>query len=289
MLASQRKQQILQILAEEKQVMSGDLSQRFSVSEDSIRRDLRELAAEGKLQRVHGGALPVSEAIAPIETRKNVQIASKQSIAQRAVELIQPGQVVIVDGGTTTGEMMHLLPDNLACTVVTHSPGIAVALVEKPLIEVILIGGRLFKHSVVSVGSAALESISRINADLFFMGVTGVHPRAGFTTGDYEEAGIKRALAARAAETVVMASQEKLNSASAFAIGELGAASTLIVDTTLDEALRQQLTLAGVEILYAPVIRVQAKKSRLGVGILRINFRQKYGAVADRAGSAACL
>lgn len=223
MLASQRKQQILQILAEEKQVMSGDLSQRFSVSEDSIRRDLRELAAEGKLQRVHGGALPVSEAIAPIETRKNVQMASKLTIAQRAVELIQPGQVVIIDGGTTTGEMVRLLPDNLACTVVTHSPGIAVALVEKPLIEVILIGGRLFKHSVVSVGAAALESISRINADLCFMGVTGVHPRAGLTTGDYEEAGIKRALAARAAETVVMASQEKLNSASAFAIGELGA------------------------------------------------------------------
>ena len=246
MLASQRKQQILQILAEEKQVMSGDLSQRFSVSEDSIRRDLRELAAEGKLQRVHGGALPVSEAIAPIETRKNVQMASKLTIAQRAVELIQPGQVVIIDGGTTTGEMVRLLPDNLACTVVTHSPGIAV-----PLIEVILIGGRLFKHSVVSVGAAALESISRINADLFFMGVTGVHPRAGLTTGDYEEAGIKRALAARAAETVVMASQEKLNSASAFAIGELGGVSTLIVDTTLDEALRQQLTLNGVEILYA--------------------------------------
>lgn len=251
MLASQRKQQILQILAEEKQVMSGDLSQRFSVSEDSIRRDLRELAAEGKLQRVHGGALPVSEAIAPIETRKNVQMASKLTIAQRAVELIQPGQVVIIDGGTTTGEMVRLLPDNLACTVVTHSPGIAVALVEKPLIEVILIGGRLFKHSVVSVGAAALESISRINADLFFMGVTGVHPRAGLTTGDYEEAGIKRALAARAAETVVMASQEKLNSASAFAFGELGGVSTLIVDTTLDEALRQQLTLNGVEILYA--------------------------------------
>jgi DeoR/GlpR family transcriptional regulator of sugar metabolism len=244
MLASQRKQQILQILAEEKQVMSGDLSQRFSVSEDSIRRDLRELAAEGKLQRVHGGALPVSEAIAPIETRKNVQIASKQSIAQRAVELIQPGQVVIVDGGTTTGEMMRLLPDNLACTVVTHSPGIAVALVEKPLIEVILIGGRLFKHSVVSVGSAALEYFPYQRRSVFY----GRHrrsPRAGFTTGDYEEAGIKRALAARAAETVVMASQEKLNSASAFAIGELGAASTLIVDTTLDEALRQQLTLAG--------------------------------------------
>jgi len=84
MLASQRKQQILQILTEEKQVMSGELSQRFNVSEDSIRRDLRELAAEGKLQRVHGGALPVSAAIAPIETRKSVQIASKQAVARAA-------------------------------------------------------------------------------------------------------------------------------------------------------------------------------------------------------------
>jgi DeoR/GlpR family transcriptional regulator of sugar metabolism len=85
-----RKQQILQILAEEKQVMSGELSQRFNVSEDSIRRDLRELAAEGKLQRVHGGALPVSAAIAPIETRKSVQIASKQAVARAAAALIQP-------------------------------------------------------------------------------------------------------------------------------------------------------------------------------------------------------
>ncbi len=114
MLASQRKQQILQILTEEKQVMSGELSQRFNVSEDSIRRDLRELAAEGKLQRVHGGALPVSAAIAPIETRKSVQIASKQAVARAAAALIQPGQVVIVDGGTTTAAMIGFYPPTSA-------------------------------------------------------------------------------------------------------------------------------------------------------------------------------
>ncbi|EOW0774220.1 DeoR/GlpR family DNA-binding transcription regulator [Klebsiella pneumoniae] len=246
MLASQRKQQILQILTEEKQVMSGELSQRFNVSEDSIRRDLRELAAEGKLQRVHGGALPVSAAIAPIETRKSVQIDSKQAVARAAAAMIQPGQVVIVDGGTTTAAMIGFLPADLSCTVVTHSPGIAVALVDHPRIEVILLGGRVFKHSVVAVGA---ETLAGINADLFFMGVTGVHPRAGFTTGDYEEAGIKRALTARAAETVVMASREKLNAASAFAIGELSLASTLIVDGEPDAALRQQLVQSGVEIV----------------------------------------
>ena len=91
MLASQRKQHILEILARDKQVHSTELSQRFSVSEDSIRRDLRELAAAGLLQRVHGGALPVSAAIAPFETRKTVQIDAKRSVAQKAADWPRPG------------------------------------------------------------------------------------------------------------------------------------------------------------------------------------------------------
>ncbi|MTD25372.1 DeoR/GlpR family DNA-binding transcription regulator [Erwinia sorbitola] len=241
MLSSQRKQQILAMLAREKQVLSRELSQHFSVSEDSIRRDLRELAAEGLLQRVHGGALPVSAAIAPFETRKSVQIESKRRVAEKAVGLIQEGQVVMIDGGTTTAEMVYLLPRNLAFTVVTHSPGIAVALVDYPLIDVIIIGGQLYKHSVVTTGAAMIEGIRRINADLFFMGVTGVHKSAGLTTGNYEEACVKRALAERAAETVVLVSQEKLNSASAFVIGELSLASTLVVDERPDEELCQLL------------------------------------------------
>ncbi|MDF7658726.1 DeoR/GlpR family DNA-binding transcription regulator [Erwiniaceae bacterium L1_54_6] len=249
MLSSQRKQQILDILAAEKQVLSSELSQRFSVSEDSIRRDLRELAAEGLLQRVHGGALPVSAAIAPFETRKNVQISSKQQIAQKAVQLIQPGQVVIIDGGTTTEEMIKRLPLDLDFTVVTHSPSIAMGLLNFPRVEVIIIGGRLFRHSVVAVGAAMLESIAHINADLFFMGVTGVHKTAGLTTGDYEEAGVKRALAARAAETVVMVSKEKMNSASAFAIGDLSLASTLIVDDPLDDAMARLLAQKQITVM----------------------------------------
>ncbi|WP_024560616.1 DeoR/GlpR family DNA-binding transcription regulator [Franconibacter pulveris 601] len=249
MLASQRKKRILDILATEKQVLSGELSQRFGVSEDSIRRDLRELAAEGLLQRVHGGALPVSAALAPFETRKNVQIDSKRAVSRKAAALIQPGQVVIIDGGTTTTEMIKQLPSDLPFTAVTHSPGIAVGLVDFPRIDVILIGGRLYKHSVVTVGASMLESINRINADLFFMGVTGVHKNAGFTTGDYEEASVKRALSARAAETVVMASQEKLNSASAFAIGPLSLASTLVVDGELDAELSALLKKERVTVI----------------------------------------
>jgi len=249
MLSSQRKQQILTLLGANNQVMSSELSVHFGVSEDSIRRDLRELAAEGLLQRVHGGALPVSAAIAPFEKRKNVQINSKQRIARTAVQLIQPGQVVIIDGGTTTAEMVQLLPKDLSFTAITHSPSIAIALVDFPLVEVILLGGQLYRHSLVSVGSAVLESIARINADLFFMGVTGVHKTAGLTTGNYEEAGVKRALAGRAAETVVMVSKEKLNSASAFVIGELTLASSLIFDGEPDEDIRRVLEQKQITLL----------------------------------------
>lgn len=249
MLASQRKQQILAILARDKQVQSTGLSQHFNVSEDSIRRDLRELAAAGLLQRVHGGALPVSAAIAPFETRKNVQINAKKTIARKAVALINPGQVVIIDGGTTTSEMIALLPKALPFTVVTHSPHIAVGLVDYPEVEVILLGGTLFKHSVVTTGAAMAEAASRINADLFFMGVTGVHHRAGFTTGSFEEASVKRLLSERASETVVMASHEKINAASAFAIGELSLASTLIVDGELDASLSEALVRSNVALI----------------------------------------
>lgn len=249
MLASQRKQLILDLLAEHRQVHSGELSQRFSISEDSIRRDLRELAAEGLLQRVHGGALPASAAVAPLETRKNVQTNSKQAVARKAVSLIQPGQVVILDGGTTTHELVKQLPTTLRFTAVTHSPAIAVALVDFPLVDVILLGGVLYRHSVVTTGAAMLESLQRINADLFFMGVTGVHPEMGLTTGNYEEASVKRALATQAAETIVMASQEKLDSASPFAIGELGMISGIVVEQPLTQELQAACEKLGIAVI----------------------------------------
>ncbi|AJB81828.1 MULTISPECIES: DeoR/GlpR family DNA-binding transcription regulator [Enterobacter] len=249
MLTSQRKQLILEKLEAEGQVQSTALSLFFSVSEDTIRRDLRELAAEGRLQRVHGGALPASSAIAPFAERQSVKMDAKKRVARRGAQLISPGQVVIIDGGTTTSELITFLPPDLPITVVTHSPGIALGLVGHPSIEVILIGGRLYKHSIVTVGAAAIEGINNIHADLFFMGVTGVHPEAGLTTGDYEEACIKRAFSGRAAETVVLASPEKINTASAFVIGDLSLVNTLVVENTTDERWVSAMKEKGVTVI----------------------------------------
>ncbi|MEN3957981.1 DeoR/GlpR family DNA-binding transcription regulator [Enterobacter hormaechei subsp. hoffmannii] len=249
MLTSQRKQLILEKLEAEGQVQSTALSLIFSVSEDTIRRDLRELAAEGRLQRVHGGALPASSAIASFAERQSVKMDAKKRVARRGAQLISPGQVVIIDGGTTTSELITFLPPDLRVTVVTHSPGIALGLVNHPCIEVILIGGRLYKHSIVTVGAAAIEDINNIHADLFFMGVTGVHPESGLTTGDYEEACIKRAFSGRAAETVVLASPEKINTASAFVIGDLSLVNTLVVENTTDERWVNAMKEKGVAVI----------------------------------------
>jgi DeoR/GlpR family transcriptional regulator of sugar metabolism len=209
MLTSQRKQLILEKLGAEGQVQSKALSMLFDVSEDTIRRDLRELAAEGRLQRVHGGALPSSSAIAPFAERQSVKMDAKKRVARKGAQLISSGQVVIVDGGTTTSELITFFPPDLRITVVTHSPSIALGLVDHPSIEVILIGGRLYKHSIVAVGAAGDRRHRKYSCRSVFMGVTGIHPEAGLTTGDFEEACIKRAFSGRAAETVVLASRKR--------------------------------------------------------------------------------
>lgn len=251
MLTSQRKKAILDALASDGQVLATELSVRFDVSEDTIRRDLRELASEGLLQRVHGGGLPVSPAIAPFAERQDIELDAKARIARQAAAMIAPGQTVILDGGTTTTLLVKALLPDLRATIVTHSPSIATALAEHPTVDVILIGGRLYKHSIVAVGAAAIEGISRIHADLYFMGVTAVHPTAGLGTGDFEEAAIKRALASRAAETVVLATASKLNAASQFVIGEITLAQTIIVEKKADRGLTKQIEKAGVTIVRA--------------------------------------
>ena len=251
MLTTQRKKAILDALARDGQVLAAELSVQFGVSEDTVRRDLRELSAEGLLQRVHGGALPASPAVAPFAQREALDTTEKRRIARRAAQMIAPGQVAIVDGGTTSALLVSQLPADLRATIVTHSPSVAVALAAHPSIDVILIGGRLYKHSIVAVGAAAMEGIARIHADLYFMGVTGVHPVAGLSTGDFEEAAIKRALAERAAETVVLASQSKLRAASQFVIGDISLAQTVVVEKETDAALTKPIEAAGVTVVRA--------------------------------------
>jgi DeoR/GlpR family transcriptional regulator of sugar metabolism len=188
MLAAQRRDLLLSRLRAEGRLIAKDLAAELDLSEDSVRRDLRELAAAGLCQRVYGGALPVSPAVADYATRGHVAVDSKRRVAAAAAGLVQPGSTLILDGGTTALMVAQALPRDLRATVVTHSPTVAVALVDHPEIEIYLLGGRLFKHSVVTCGAAAGEAAQTVTADLFLLGVTGVHHDTGLTTGDADEA-----------------------------------------------------------------------------------------------------
>jgi DeoR/GlpR family transcriptional regulator of sugar metabolism len=250
-LTSHRRKHILETLRKTGAIVAKDLSAELDVSEDTIRRDLRELAAEGLLQRVHGGALPSSPAVGNFASRLNVATDEKKSIGRAAAGMIRPGQVVILDGGTTAVQIARHLPAELRATVVTHSPTIAVELVEHPNVEVILIGGRLFKHSVVAVGAPAIENIGKIRADTYFLGVTGIHAEAGLTTGDFEEAHVKRALSASAAETIVLASSEKLNAVSPYVIAPLSAITGMIVSDQVKAKMLAPFSRLGITISRA--------------------------------------
>lgn len=255
MLTRHRKELLLQRLKQDGQIVARTLSAELGLSEDTIRRDLRELARDGLLQRVHGGALPLalppSPALGNFAQRQHISTEAKPAIARAAAAMIEPGQVVFIDGGTTAVQLARQLPPGLRATVVTHSPSVAVELAEHPLVEVIMVGGRLFKHSIVAMGPAALAAIAGIHTDLYFMGVCSLHPDLGLSTGDYDEAGIKRAISHAARRTVVLASPEKLDTAAPYQIAPLSQVDTIVVQAGTPEALLAPYRRRGIALVLA--------------------------------------
>ncbi|HEY5798983.1 MAG TPA: DeoR/GlpR family DNA-binding transcription regulator [Burkholderiaceae bacterium] len=251
MMTAQRKQAILAALQQDGQVVAKELSTRFGVSEDTLRRDLREMAADGLLQRVHGGAMPSSPAVGSLAQRAVISPDAKLGIARRAARLVRDGQIAIIDGGTTAVLLARSLPLALRATVVTHSPQVACELSQHASLEVLLLGGRLYKHSMVAVGACALDAIAGIRADLYFMGATGIHADHGLSTGDREEAHIKRALAFCAGETILLASSEKLGAVSPYTIGPATLATTIIVSPDAPQTAIAPLEHLGLTVLAA--------------------------------------
>ena len=251
MLVAERRELLLRRLAADGKLVARDLAAELGVSEDSVRRDLRDLAAAGLCQRVYGGAVPMSRALADYAARASVEPESKQRVAARAATLISPGDRVILDGGTTTLALVRALSPNLTATVITHSPTIAAALVDHPGIEILLLGGRIYKHSAVACGAATAEAAAGISADAFFLGVTGVHPEAGLTTGDAEEAAMKRTLAGRAADTYVLASTEKLGAISPYKVLGLRDVTAVITDAPPEDPTLGQLMKGATAVISA--------------------------------------
>jgi DeoR/GlpR family transcriptional regulator of sugar metabolism len=249
MLTAERRQFILDILRRDKKVLSSELSAVLKVSEDTIRRDLRELSESGFLQRVHGGALLASPAIASYADRQKQAPKEKEAIARAAAKLVCANQVVILDGGTTTLQVARHLPLDLQATVVTNSPPIAVALAEHPHIEVVMLGGQLYKKALVNVGAATVEALQMIRADLCMLGVCSLHPEVGISVPNLDEAYVKRAMIAGAAEVVGLVTAQKLDTAASYIVESIHKLSYLVTAPTVSNEMLTSYKALGLTII----------------------------------------
>jgi DeoR/GlpR family transcriptional regulator of sugar metabolism len=251
MLTDERRSLILDRLRTQGRVLAADLSAEFDVSADTVRRDLRELDEAGLLRRVHGGALPRHGDAAPFNTRARRAPEAKASIARRAAEFVRDGQVIVLDGGTTTLELARALRDDLRASVITTSPHIALALADHPGLEVTVVGGRLRPNALVTVGATAVEALRVIRADVVFLGVCGLHPEIGVTTVDLEERHVKAAMIDGAGEVVALADHDKLGTAMPVVVAPLEAVTHLATDASEDDASLAPYRALGIEILHA--------------------------------------
>jgi DeoR/GlpR family transcriptional regulator of sugar metabolism len=251
LLTEERRRQILVSLHRDGTVRSAELSARFGVSIDTIRRDLSDLSQAGSLQRVHGGALPRSPTSASFSVRRGEAAQAKESLAQAAAAFVRHGQVLILDAGTTTLAVARHLPLDLEATVITNSLPVAIALAEHMRIDVHIIGGRLYRGGLAAVGAAAVLAFQGIHADICMLGVAGLHPEAGITVLDLEESYVKRAMMNCAADVVAVATADKLDTAVTYSLGPITALTHLITDRTASEATLAPYRALGLSIMKA--------------------------------------
>ncbi len=229
MLKKERHAYIIKQINLHNKVLSSDLSLQLKVSEDTVRRDLHELAESGKVLKVHGGALSKSFHF-PYDHIEIYAQESKREIARKAISLISEGMIVLTGGGTTMLEMARLIPDTLEATFFTISPLVALELAEKKLLTVIIIGGELSKSSQVNMGSKAVSELSEIRVDLCFLGANGINVKEGISDSDWEVVQVKKAMIRCSAKSVIMCISEKLNSVQKMKVCGLNSIDYLITD-----------------------------------------------------------
>jgi DeoR/GlpR family transcriptional regulator of sugar metabolism len=247
MLTAERRQAILAEVEREGRVVASELVTSLGVSEDTVRRDLRDLAEQGLLQRVHGGALASAPSTGSFTHRLEVSREEKAALAEAALPLLAGARVIVLDGGTTTLELARRLPVHYDGTVVTNSPPVASALASHPKAEVMLVGGRLLKDAQVAIGPAAVEAFQTVRADICVLGICSLHPDVGVTTLDDEEAHVKRAMVASAGEVIALATADKLNTASPWVVAQLADIDHLITDGSAE--LSRPYASAGIDVV----------------------------------------
>ncbi|GGL21978.1 DeoR family transcriptional regulator [Sphaerisporangium melleum] len=253
MYAEERQQEILRRARAVGRVDVVTLGEEFSVTTETIRRDLTALERAGVLRRVHGGAIPVERlGFEPaLATRDEVMTAEKERIAKAALaELPQDGSIII-DAGSTTGRLVRVLPADRELTVIVNSPPLAAVLATRPNLTVIMLGGRVRGRTLATVDDWALRPLARLNVDVAFMAANGCSVAKGLTTPDPAEAAIKRAMIKAAKRSVLLADHTKFADTYLARFASLSEIDVVITDAGLEPAVAADINAAGPEVVRA--------------------------------------
>jgi DeoR/GlpR family transcriptional regulator of sugar metabolism len=230
-------------------LVAAALAVEFDVSEDAIRRDLRALAAEGRCRRVYGGALPPART--PMAARIGEGRERKDALARAAAAMIQPGEFLFLDNGSTNLALAGVLPEDAELTVATNSIDIAAAVLRRQDLPLIMIGGAVNSSVGGCVDAAAVLSISQMNIDRCFLGACAVSAATGVSAFDSSDATFKRSLLAASRQCVVLATTDKLDARAPHRIAALKDIARFVVEHNAPPDLLQALGQAGASILQA--------------------------------------
>lgn len=252
MLAQERQREILNRVLAGGSVRVASLARELSVTDETIRRDLERLDQEGKLIRIHGGALPPEKdrRDLPFGVREAVNLEAKRSIAQYAVRHIADGDVIALDASSTAREMARVIPD-IPLTVVTNSIAVVAALVDRVRVRVISTGGVLDAPSLSYIGPLAEQALSRFHVKKLFLSCQGIDFERGLSVTADEHAGIKRRMMELADTTFLLVDHSKFGVKAVEFFAPLSDVDVVLTDAGLDPALKEQLESVGLVVEIA--------------------------------------
>ncbi|MEN1783612.1 MAG: DeoR/GlpR family DNA-binding transcription regulator [Bacteroidota bacterium] len=230
MLKAERQEFIMNEVRIHSRILLSDMADLLKVSIDTVRRDIKELDAEKRLKKVHGGAISLGFNNYGMVGQQIYALDKKAEIAEKAISLVKEGQVILLSGGTTNLEIARKLPPKLQLTCFTPSLPIAVQLLGNKNVEAIFIGGRLSHNSQITVGGSAINMLSEINVDICFLGTNSIHPVQGVTEFDWEIVQMKKAMIQSSRKVVSPCISEKIGTAQRYKICAVAEMDTVITE-----------------------------------------------------------
>lgn len=251
LLLHERQSLILKRLKLDGRVIAATIAQELSISEDTIRRDLREMAAAGLCKRVYGGALPATSDVTTLAERLDLTPDRKAALARAAVPLFEPGMTIFIDAGSTNLAIARALPPTIRLTVITNSPNVASALIDRQEIDVIMLGGKLDHRTGAVIGARAIADAASFRPDICVLGSCGFEAGTGISASDFDEAEFKRSIALRSRAIVAAVTNEKLGVAAPFDVVPVGDSDHIVLEHDAEPGYVRELAASGISIVLA--------------------------------------